>query len=330
MKIGIIGAGAWGTALAIHFARKQHEVTLFTETENDAQRIRDQQENKRFLATFRLPENLKIQVVSKEIAYSELILAVVPTGALRAVLRDWIYPYAAEIPILAACKGFEQQTGLLPHQILHECLPQNAAVGLLSGPSFAQEVAQGLPCAVCLASENFAWIEQLAIQLNSPSLRFYSNNDPIGVAVGGATKNVLAIATGVADGLHCGLNARAALITRGLAEITRLALALDGNANTLVGLAGIGDLILTCTGDLSRNRQVGLALAQGKTLNDILAELGHVAEGVYTVSEVVRLAKQLNIEMPISSTLLELIQGQCTASQAVEKLMGRTPKVENT
>ncbi|MDO5686509.1 MAG: NAD(P)H-dependent glycerol-3-phosphate dehydrogenase [Neisseria sp.] len=328
MKTAVIGAGAWGTALAIHFARCAHAVTLYARTEEDAAAIRAAGENSQFLPNFRLPENLHVQAMSADMADAELILVVTPTNALREVLRAWVAPYALQVPILAACKGFEQGTGLLPHQVLREMLPENTRVGLLSGPSFAQEVAQGLPSAVCLASDNAAWAEELAAALNSTVMRLYANHDPIGVAVGGAVKNVMAIASGVTDGLAYGLNARAALMTRGLAEITRLASALGAQASTMMGLAGMGDLILTCTGALSRNRQVGLKLAEGKPLPQILQELGHVAEGVNTVGEVVRMAQAHQVEMPITHVLHELLSGRITAGDAVQALMLREPKFE--
>ena len=256
------------------------------------------------------------------------MLVVTPTAGLRPVLENWIVPFANKTPVLAACKGFEQNTGLLPHQVLQEMLPENDCVGLLSGPSFAQEVAQGLPCAVCLASNNIDWAENLSIKLNNNTLRLYFNSDPIGVAVGAAVKNVMAIATGVADGINYGMNARAALLTRGLAEMTRLSVALGGQEKTMMGLAGMGDLILTCTGSLSRNRQVGLKLAEGKSLPQILQELGHVAEGVNTVGEVVRMAEKYQVDMPITRVLFDLLQGKVDANVAVERLMLREPTFE--
>lgn len=330
MKISVIGAGAWGTSLAIHFTRSEHIVTLYARNNNDAQELIQDGENKRFLPNFSLPENLTIRALDENntFATQDLILVVTPTGALREVSEKWIKPYAANIPVLAACKGFEPNTGLLPHQVITEILPDNKNIGLLSGPSFAQELAKGLPCAVCLASENQTWIDDLANKLNNQTMRLYANHDPIGVAVGGAVKNVVAIATGVSDGLEYGLNARAALITRGLAEISRLALALGGKPATMMGLAGMGDLILTCTGSLSRNRQVGLKLAQDKSLNQILAELGHVAEGVNTINEVVRQANKYQIEMPITFVLQSLLDGKLKARDAVEQLMLREPKSE--
>ena len=207
-------------------------------------------------------------------------------------------------------------------------LPDNQQIGVLSGPSFAQELADQMPCAVCLASENFEWIKQLSAQLNTHVMRLYANDDVLGVAVGGAVKNVMAIATGLCDGLGYGLNARAALVTRGLAEITRLAVAMGAQQKTMMGLAGTGDLILTCTGALSRNRKVGLGLAQGKTLHQVLMEIGHVAEGVPTIEEVHNAAAKYQIDMPITGMLYQLVRNELTARDIVERLMQREPTHE--
>lgn len=199
---------------------------------------------------------------------------------------------------------------------------------MLSGPSFAQELAKQLPCAVVVASENQVWIEELVPQLNTNVMRLYGSTDVIGVAVGGAVKNVMAIATGLSDGLEYGLNARAALVTRGLAEITRLAMAMGAQPKTMMGLAGIGDLILTCTGALSRNRRVGLGLAEGKELHQVLVEIGHVSEGVSTIEEVFNTAVKYQIDMPITQTLLQLIRKEMTPQQVAERLMERSARFE--
>jgi glycerol-3-phosphate dehydrogenase (NAD(P)+) len=225
------------------------------------------------------------------------------------------------------CKGFEPQTGLLPHQVVRDVLGDVPAAAL-SGPSFAQEVAKGLPTAVTLGSANLGLAEQLADWLHTSSLRLYASGDVVGVEVGGAVKNVLAIATGISDGLSLGHNARAALMTRGLAEIARLCERLGGQRETLMGLAGLGDLILTCTGDLSRNRQVGLALGAGKTLQETLDALGHVAEGVGTAREVARLAVYLSVDMPIARAVAAVIAGDLAAKDAVSQLMSRAQRAE--
>ena len=212
--------------------------------------------------------------------------------------------------------------------MLKEVLPNNKKIGVLSGPSFAQELAAQLPCAVVLASENKDWVEETTTQLNTNVMRLYGSTDVIGVAVGGAVKNVMAIATGLSDGLEYGLNARAALVTRGLAEITRLAIAMGAQPKTMMGLAGIGDLILTCTGALSRNRRVGLGLAEGKELHQVLVEIGHVSEGVSTIEEVFNTAAKYQIDMPITQTLLQLIRKEMTPQQVVERLMERSARFE--
>jgi glycerol-3-phosphate dehydrogenase (NAD(P)+) len=232
------------------------------------------------------------------------------------------------LPVLWVCKGFEAGTGKLPHQVVAEVLGAKAVCGALSGPSFAEEVAAGQPTAVTLAANDHEFAMNAARQLHSRRLRIYANDDLIGVEVGGAVKNVLAIATGVCDGLGLGLNSRAALMTRGLAEIARLGVALGAHRDTFMGLAGMGDLILTCTGDLSRNRRVGLALAEGKSLPQILEELGHVAEGVHTAHEVERLATELAVDMPISRAIAAVLDGRVSAGDALELLMARDPKEE--
>lgn len=261
-------------------------------------------------------------------AGAELLLVVTPIAGLRPTLRALAALGQALPPLLWACKGFEAGSSLLPHQVVAEELPELPASGALSGPSFALEVAQGLPSAVTLASEDAAFARRTALALNSTRLRLYANDDLVGVEVGGAVKNVMAIATGVADGLGFGMNARAALITRGLAEISRLAVALGASPQTMMGLAGMGDLILTCTGALSRNRQVGLKLAEGKSLPVILEELGHVAEGVPTAREVLTMAERLEVDMPITAAVCALLYHGASPQQVVGDLMGRVPKSE--
>lgn len=325
MNICVMGAGAWGTALAIHFARR-HPVHLWTHNSEHARQLAAEGENRRYLPGFAFPPGLVCGDGLPEQA--DLVIIATPVAGLRAAAERLRAAGREQVPVLAACKGFEQGSGLLPHQVLAAVLPHNTTLGLLSGPSFAQELAQQLPCAVTLAADNLPWISALAEKLNTPVLRLYGNGDTVGVAVGGAVKNVMAIATGLADGLGYGMNARAALMTRGLAEISRLALALGGEATTLMGLAGMGDLILTCTGSLSRNRKVGLLLAEGKDLAQVLAELGHVAEGVYTVEEVQRQAQVWGIEMPVTELLYRLLHGEADVRTVAETLMGRPPKVE--
>jgi len=226
------------------------------------------------------------------------------------------------------CKGFEQDTALLPHQLVQQELGEGLPIGALSGPSFALEVARGLPCALTIGSPNAELRNKVVTAVHGAHIRVYSTDDLIGVEVGGAVKNVLAIATGIADGLGLGLNARAALITRGLVEITRLGTALGGRSETFMGLTGLGDLILTCTGDLSRNRQVGLGLAAGKSLDTITAELGHVAEGVRCVQAVRQLAAENSIEMPIVDAVARVLFEQATSQQAIHDLLARDARDE--
>jgi glycerol-3-phosphate dehydrogenase (NAD(P)+) len=231
-------------------------------------------------------------------------------------------------PVVWLCKGFEAGTAQFPHEVAEAVLPPSVPRGALSGPSFAEEVARGLPAAVTLGSPDAEFAERAARELNGPRLRIYSTEDLPGVELGGAVKNVLAIAAGVSDGLGLGLSARAALMTRGLAEMTRLGVRLGGRVETFLGLSGAGDLILTCTGDLSRNRRVGLALARGETLAAILEDLGHVAEGVSSAREVLRRARGAGVEMPITEAVCRLLDGEIRADQATELLLRRDPKAE--
>jgi len=327
VRITLLGAGAWGTALAIAFAGK-NEVTLWSREEDVAVDLRNTRENHRFLPGHKLPEGVRIETdFAVAIAGADLLVIATPIAGLRPTVER-LKALNCALPVLWVCKGFEADTGKLPHQVVAEVLGANAVCGALSGPSFAEEVAAGQPTAVTLAANDHRFAMDAARQLHSRRLRVYANDDLVGVEVGGAVKNVLAIATGVCDGLGLGLNSRAALMTRGLAEIARLGVALGAQRDTFMGLAGMGDLILTCTGDLSRNRRVGLALAQNKSLPQILAELGHVAEGVYTAREVARLANELEVDMPISKVIAAVLDGRVSASEALELLMARDPKEE--
>lgn len=327
MKLTILAAGAWGTALAIAFSSR-HAVTLWSRETEVAEDIQNHRENSRFLPGHRLPETIQITSdLNKALSATDLILIATPIAGLRAMLEA-AGKQAAGQPVLWVCKGFEAGTGQLPHQIAAACLTADTAYGVLSGPSFAQEVAAGKPTALSLAGSSNAPVDAWATALHGQRLRIYAGDDMVGVEIGGAIKNVMAIATGICDGLQLGLNARAALITRGLAEMARLGEALGARRETLMGLAGIGDLILTCTGDLSRNRQVGLKLAEGHALTDILAALGHVAEGVPTATEVARIAIKLKVDMPISSAVADILEGKIGASAAVDALLARNPRSE--
>jgi glycerol-3-phosphate dehydrogenase (NAD(P)+) len=326
MKIAILGAGAWGTALAMAFSR-QHAVALWCRDTNQCAAMLTSRENRRYLPGHSLPPAVTMASdLSSALSDADLAVIATPLAGLRTVART-IAGTASGLPLLWICKGLEAGTGMLPHQVVADeaC---TAACGALTGPSFAEEVALGLPTAVAIASHDGAFARSMAQALHDTRLRIYANDDLIGAEVGGAVKNVLAIATGVCDGLGLGLNARAALITRGLAEITRFGVALGARRDTFMGLTGVGDLILTCTGDLSRNRRVGMALAAGKSLAAITSELGHVAEGVMTSTEVAARAAKLGVDMPITKAVCELIGGKVTPRDAVEALMGRDTKDE--
>lgn len=331
MKILVVGAGAWGTALAISAAH-QHSVSLWSRDATQAAAMQAARENTRYLAGQPFPTGLNV-VHSADIAAlanaHELVIVATPMAGLREVLTRIAH---TATPVAWLCKGFEPVQGsatfgLLAHEIQGQVAPDLVA-GVLSGPSFAQEVARGQPTALVAASAHKTLRDVLVHAFHSASLRVYANDDLVGVEVGGAVKNVLAIATGLCDGLNLGLNARAALITRGLAEMTRLGLALGAKAETFMGLSGLGDLVLTATGDLSRNRKVGLCLAQGMTLDQAVASLGHVAEGVYCARTVVQRAQHLGLDMPIAQGVVALLDGQLKPAQAVALLMGRTPAAE--
>lgn len=324
MRIAILGAGAWGTALALAFAPR-HRVALWTWQADHAAAMLAAGENKQFLPGHALPAEIAITADPiAALAQADLAIVATPMAGLRATATRLA---AQATPFLWVCKGLEAGSGLLPHQVVAE-LPGKPTCGVLTGPSFADEVARGLPTAVTLASADMAFAREMAQALHTPRLRIYANDDIVGAEVGGAVKNVLAIAAGICDGLGLGLNARAALLTRGLAEISRFGVALGGRTQTLTGLAGLGDLILTCTGDLSRNRRVGLALAGGKSLAAIQQELGHVAEGVLTAREVARRAVSLGVDMPITEAVRAVLEGEIPPAAAVDRLMGRDPKAE--
>ncbi|MDH5535812.1 MAG: NAD(P)-dependent glycerol-3-phosphate dehydrogenase [Betaproteobacteria bacterium] len=327
MKIAVLGAGAWGTAVAILLAER-HDVALWARDAAQCAAMRAARRNERYLSGFTLPGAIQItDDLANAVSGCGIALVAVTTAGLRETLRR-CRETRAEAPVIWLCKGFEREQAKLPHQVCAEELGADARCGVLSGPSFAEEVARGQPTAVTLASTDAALAREATRELHGTALRVYSSTDVIGVEVAGAVKNVMAIAAGICDGLRLGNNARAALITRGLAEITRLGVALGGRTETFMGLAGAGDLILTCTGELSRNRRVGLKLAQGTPLAEILAHLGHVAEGVYTAHEVARLARSRNVDMPITRAVCRVLAEPAAAPVAVKELLEREPKSE--
>ncbi len=326
MRIAVLGAGAWGTSLALSFADR-HALTLWTWQAEHAKAMLTCRENTDFLPGFPLPDSIAITSdLSAAVAAADLAIMATPMAGLRTTVAE-LAAIRPELPFVWVCKGLEAGTGLLPHQAVATVHPA-ATCGALSGPSFADEVARGLPAAITMASADGAFADRMAHELHGPRLRLYANDDIAGVEVGGAVKNVMAIATGICDGLGLGFNARAALMTRGLAEICRFGASLGARPETFMGLAGMGDLILTCTGDLSRNRRVGLALAAGKSPDDIQRELGHVAEGVMTAREVARRSDALGIEMPITATVRDVLDNNLPVRAAVERLMKRDPKHE--
>ena len=327
MKLAVLGAGAWGTALAAHWAT-HHDVTLWGRNPAFLETMRASRINDRYLPDCPLPSALAFNAdVDAAVWDVDLVIIAVPSSGLRATLAT-LAARADLPPLVWVCKGFEHGSRKLPHQILAELLPAHKQTGVLSGPSFALEVAQGYPTALTLASHDTGLAQHLAEALSNHRLRIYAHDDVVGVEIGGALKNVMAIAAGICDGLQLGHNARAALITRGLAEMTRLGAKLGGHFETFMGLSGLGDLILTTTGDLSRNRQVGLRLARGQALDTILAELGHVAEGVTTAREVVALAVDLGVDMPITRTVCQMLFEGLPAAQAVDALLNREIKAE--
>lgn len=328
MKLAVLGAGAWGTAISINLAAR-HAVTLWARDANAAREISGSRLNERYLPGYVLPAQVRVTSgLATAVEGSDLLLLATTTSGLRVTLRQ-LAAIGSSTGIVWLCKGFESASAQLPHQIAADELPPTTRRGVLSGPSFASEVARGLPAALTLASGDAAFATRVARALSDVALRIYSSEDIIGVEVAGAVKNVMAIAAGISDGLELGFNARAALITRGLAEMTRLGLRLGGRYETFMGLAGAGDLILTCTGDLSRNRTVGIRLAAGVALDTVLRDLGHVAEGVNTARAVLRLAGEFDIDMPITRAVCRVMDDGIAARAAVQELLQRDSKPEH-
>ncbi len=326
MRVAILGAGAWGSALAITLSRA-HAVTLWTRDSAKLDAIGRTRESA-YLKGILLPASIAMQPDATRAAReSDLVIVATSTAGMGPALER-IAPVSEDPALLWACKGFDPGSGRLPHEIVAQALPRCRRAGALSGPSFALEVARGLPAALTVASLDGDFAASTAAALNHPPLRMYSSTDLLGVELGGALKNVMAIAAGISDGLGLGANARAALVTRGLAEIARLGVRMGGGPETFMGLTGVGDLVLTATGDLSRNRTVGLRLAQGAALDDILAELGHVAEGVHSARAALALAARHGVEMPITEAVCAVLFEGLAPMRAVENLLAREPKRE--
>lgn len=328
MHIAVLGAGAWGTAVACAAAAR-HPVLLYARDAEQSAAIRRDRENRRYLPGIPLPERLDVTAsLVDAVTYARhgLLILATPTDALRGVLHA--LRATSDLPsIVWLCKGLEKTSGRLAHEVVHEELGPDCQAGPLSGPSFAQEVARGLPTALTVAG-TASFCDGVTEALHGGALRVYSSDDVIGVEVGGAVKNVLAIATGICDALELGLNARAALITRGLAEMTRLGCAMGAKPDTFMGLTGVGDLILTATGDLSRNRRIGLELGRGVAKEAALARLGHVAEGVHSAHAVRERARDCGVEMPITEAVCAVLDGVLSPSQALDRLLAREPKRE--
>jgi glycerol-3-phosphate dehydrogenase (NAD(P)+) len=332
VKVSVLGAGAWGSALASHLAAR-HDTVLWARDRGLLDAIARERVNAAYLPGVTLDSALRVEPeLSVALAHggtaADLCVVATPVAGLRtlcAAMRD-----AGQVParLVWLCKGFEADTERLPHQVVAEVLGQHAHCGALSGPSFAKEVAQGLPVALTIASSSAECREATVQAFHHGAMRIYTGDDLVGVEVGGAVKNVLAIATGIADGLGLGYNARAALITRGLVEMTRLGMALGGRPETFTGLTGLGDLILTATGDLSRNRTVGMQLASGRGLAEILQALGHVAEGVRCARAVLGIAQRVGVEMPITQAVCAVLFDGQAPRDAVGALLRRDARPE--
>jgi len=328
-SIAVIGAGSWGTALAVLLARNSHPVSLWGRNRKKQKAMQQNRCNETYLPDIPFPDNLSIHLnIETALENINCILLVVPSKGFKQTL-EMIKPYfQPHIRIALASKGLEPKTFSLLHDVVHEVLGEHTKICAISGPTFAKEVAKGLPTALTVASGDELYAHEIAAYLSNDRLRAYTSTDIIGVELGGAIKNVIAIAAGIADGLGFGANTRAAVITRGLAEITRLGIKLGGKQETFMGLAGLGDLVLTCTDNQSRNRRVGIGLAKGKSMEQILQELGQVAEGVESANKIHQLAIKHGIEMPIVEQVNHVIQQNKSPMQAVQDLLGREVRSE--
>ncbi|MCE3285017.1 MAG: glycerol-3-phosphate dehydrogenase [Steroidobacteraceae bacterium] len=327
--MAVIGAGSWGTALAVHLARTIHRTVLWGLAPPDMTDLARDRVNRRYLPEAPFPDALEIApTLEGAVAAADELLIAVPSHAFRACL-DQVAPLLRPgMRIAWATKGFELETGKLPHQVACEVLGMSVPTAVLSGPTFAREVGLGLPTAMTVASRDRDYAMELAQRLSGKNFRAYASTDMIGVEVGGATKNVLAIGAGISDGLGFGANTRVALITRGLAEMMRLGVALGAQKDTFMGLTGLGDLVLTCTDDQSRNRRFGLALAAGRSSDEAQREIGQVVEGVLAARAVNAVARTCRVEMPIAEQICKVIYEGAPPREAVAALMGRSIKAE--
>ena len=328
-SVAVLGAGSWGTALAALIARHDIRTTLWGRDAAIAEAVDQRHENPRYLPGIPLPQALRATTdLAAALRGVDFVLVVVPSHAFAETLRALAPSRPAYAGVAWAAKGFEPGSGRFLHEVAAELLGDDVPLAVVTGPSFAKEVAQGLPTAVTVQGDDAAFVQQVADALHGPEFRAYTGTDMRGAELGGAMKNVLAVATGIADGMALGLNARTGLITRGLNEMLRLNAAIGGRPETLMGLAGLGDLVLTCTGDLSRNRRLGLALGRGKSVQDAVREIGQVVESVQTADEVMRLAGRHGIELPISSSVRDVLHGDITPAEGVARLMARERKPE--
>lgn len=330
-RIAVIGAGSWGTALALVAARNQHDVRLWAREVEVAEGIQTLHKNPYYLSDIALPDNIRATTSLEEaLADTHFVLIVVPSHAMREVVTRMGAYLSEDTVIVSATKGVENDTLMRMSEVINDVMGDRFAprIAVLSGPSFAREVAEGNPTAVTVASKDAHCIAEAQQDLSLNVFRIYTNDDVVGVEISGAVKNVVAIGAGVVRGLGLGTNTVAAIITRGLAEVTRLALALGAKHETMAGLAGLGDLVLTCTGELSRNRHVGVELGRGRKLADILAEMREVAEGVKTTRAIYQLSRRLQVDMPITASIYALLYEDKTALEAANELMGRPLKRE--
>ena len=327
--VAVLGAGSWGTALAALVARHGHRATLWGRDADIVAAIDRDHENPRYLPGLALPASLRATTdLAVAMRDADLVLVVVPSHAFADTVRALQPHLPAGVGVAWATKGFEPGSGRFLHEVAAELLNDRVPLAVVTGPSFAKEVAAGLPTALTVHGTDAGFTQQVADVLHGPTFRAYTGEDMLGAELGGAMKNVLAVATGVADGMQLGLNARAGLITRGLNEMLRLNQAIGGKAETLMGLAGLGDLVLTCTGDLSRNRRLGLALGRGQSLEDAVREIGQVVESVQTADEVMRQAERHGIELPISAKVRAALHGEITPHDGVRDLLAREQKPE--
>jgi glycerol-3-phosphate dehydrogenase (NAD(P)+) len=327
--IAVLGAGSWGTALAIQFARGGRPVRLWGRDRGKLAAMARDRSNARYLPLVPFPESLQIEpVLSAALTGARDVLVVVPSTALRALLTELAALLAPAMRVAWATKGFEQGSGKLPHQVAREVLGPTCPIAVLSGPTFAREVGAGLPTAMTIASPDGPYARALAQELSSANFRAYTSTDIMGVEIGGAVKNALAVGAGLSDGLGFGANTRVALITRGLKEMTRLGVALGAQPDTFMGLAGLGDLVLTCTDDQSRNRRFGLLLAAGRSVPDALAEIGQAVEGYAGARAIHGVAAGAGVEMPLCAVVYRVLYENLPAQDAVDSLMSRPIKSE--